>query len=259
MLENKVGFLGGGRITRIILGGWRQAGFVPGEVIVSEPSADAAEKLRSSCSDVRIMPDATEMLGQVKHVFVAVHPPALPAALTALRETLRPDSVVVSLAPKFSIPRLTGLLGGFERIARTIPNAPSLMGAGYNPVAFGAGLGEADEEQVLQLLRPLGACPKVLDERLEAYAVLTAMGPTYLWFQFRELEELGRSFGLSAAEVDAGLAAMVKGAARTFFESGLSSEEVMDLVPVKPLKDEEAAIQAAYRTRLMATYRKLTD
>jgi pyrroline-5-carboxylate reductase len=258
MTANTVGFIGGGRVTRIILGGWRRAGFVPVEVIVSEPGAEAAAKLKSCFPDVRITPDASGLLGQVKHVFVAVHPPALPDALTALAGKLRPDSVVVCLAPKVSISRLAGLLGGFERVARTIPNAPSFVGAGYNPVAFGAALGEAEKEQVLALLRPLGACPVVLEEHLEAYAVLTAMGPTYFWFQFRELQELGRSFGLPAAEVDAGLAAMVKGTARTFFESGCSPEEVMDLIPVRPMQGEEDAIRAAYRTRLTTMYQKLS-
>jgi pyrroline-5-carboxylate reductase len=97
----------------------------------------------------------------------------------------------------------------------------------------------------------------VPEEHLEAYAVLTAMGPTYLWFQLQQLRELGRSFGLPAAEVDGGLAAMATGAVRTLFTSGLSAEEVMDLVPVRPLRDDEEAIRTAYRGRLTGTYQKL--
>lgn len=83
------------------------------------------------------------------------------------------------------------------------------------------------------------------------------MGPTYFWFQFQQLRELGLSFGLPAGDVDAGLAAMVSGAAQTLFASGLSAEEVMDLVPVRPLRDDEDAIRAAYRSRLTGIYQKL--
>jgi hypothetical protein len=39
------------------------------------------------------------------------------------------------------------------------PTPPSFVGAGFNPVAFGAALTEAEREQVLERLRPLGACP----------------------------------------------------------------------------------------------------
>ncbi len=110
---------------------------------------------------------------------------------------------------------------------------------------------------MLDLLTALGQCPEVADEKLEAYAILTGMGPTYLWFQFYELAELGRSFGLTGSEVEQGLAAMVGGAVKTMVESGLSAAQVMDLIPVKPLGEEEPAIRQAYRSRLEALYARL--
>ena len=52
--------------------------------------------------------------------------------------------------------KLSGILGGFDRLVRVIPNAPSIVGAGFNPVAFSPSLPEADREAIKQLLRPLG-------------------------------------------------------------------------------------------------------
>lgn len=257
MPANTVGFIGGGRIARIILGGWQRAGFTPAEVVVSEPNAQSLEKLRAIYPAVRNTPDAPWLLGQMECVIVAVHPPAVADALRPLAGHLRPDAVVLSLAPKVTLSRLSELLGGFAGVARAIPNAPSLVGEGYNPVALGASLDEAGREEVLSLLRPLGACPVVPEEHLEAYAVLTAMGPTYLWFQLQQLRELGRSFGLPPADVDAGVAATVGGAARALLGSGLDPADVLDLVPVRPLQEDEEAIRAAYRTRLGAIYQKL--
>jgi pyrroline-5-carboxylate reductase len=257
MIANTVGFIGGGRIARIILAGWKRAGFTPAEVVVSEPSAEALEKLKAWFPAVRSTPDAPWLLGQMGCIFVAVHPPVLIDALKPLAGHLRNDAVAVSLAPKVTVARLTEALGGFARIARAIPNAPSLVGAGFNPVSFGPELDEAGREQVQSLLRPLGACPVVPEEHLEAYAVLSAMGPTYFWFQFQQLRELGRSIGIAPAELDAALEAMVTGAAQTFFGSGLSAQDVMDLVPVKPLHDVEEAIRKAFKSRLSEIYQKL--
>ena len=256
MSANTVGFLGGGRVVRILLEGWERAGRMPVEVVVHDPDPKVLAKLQARFPGARGTPDAW-LLGQMPWVFAAVHPPALVDALRPLVGKLRPDAVVVSLAPKVRIAHLTEALGGFERVARTIPNAPSLLGAGFNPVAVGPGLPEDDRRAVQALLEPLGACPVVPEGDLEAYAVLTAMGPTYLWFQLQQLRELGLSFGLAAVDVDAGLAAMAAGAARTLFASGLSAEEVMDLVPVKPLRDDEEAIRTAYRSRLTGIYQKL--
>lgn len=256
MSANTVGFLGGGRVVRILLAGWARAGRMPVEVAVHDPNPEAIARLQAHFPEIRATPDAW-LLGQMSRVMVAVHPPILLDSLRPLADTLRPDAVVVSLAPKVKIARLVEALGGFGRIARCIPNAPSLIGAGFNPVAFGTGLPEDDRHALLEFLGPLGACPAVPEEHLEAYAVLTAMGPTYLWFQLEELRGLGRSFGLPGEAIDTGLEAMAAGAVHTLLASGLRAEEVMDLVPVKPLHEEEEVIRRTYRTRLDGLYRKL--
>ncbi len=96
------------------------------------------------------------------------------------------------------------------------------------------------------------------EESLEAYAILTGMGPTYLWFQWQVLRELAGSFGLQPGQANAALRAMLGGALRTFFDSGLEAAQVVDLVPVKPLADAEPQISQAYRDALPRLYGKLT-
>ena len=83
------------------------------------------------------------------------------------------------------------------------------------------------------------------------------MGPTYFWFQLFELFELGKSFGLTDKQAWKGIKKMLKGAVETVDESGLTPGEVMDLIPVKPLGEDEAMIRNAYRTRLTGLYQKL--
>jgi pyrroline-5-carboxylate reductase len=149
------------------------------------------------------------------------------------------------------------MLGGFSRIVRLIPNAPSIIGEGYNPVVFASSVSAPERDEVLALFRVLGECPVVPEDHLEAYAVLTAMGPTCLWFQMDELVRIGAGFGLSEQEARTGVERMTAGALRTMFRSGMKPEEVMDLVPVRPIGDEEAAIRAIYQEKLNGLYQKL--
>jgi pyrroline-5-carboxylate reductase len=170
---------------------------------------------------------------------------------------LQEDALLVSLAPKLPMSRLSDLLGGFDRIARVVPNAASIVGKGYNPVAFGAGLTDADKDGIRRLLTPLGDLPEVAEEQLEAYAIVTAMGPTYFWPQLYELQALATSFGLPADDAMQGIERMISGAVATMKESGLSAAEVQDLIPVKPLAQAEAAMVEAYRTELTGLMAKL--
>jgi pyrroline-5-carboxylate reductase len=138
-----------------------------------------------------------------------------------------------------------------------IPNAPSLIGRGYNPVAFGDSLNDRGRTTLRTLYAAWGQAPEVPEAHLEAYALLTGMGPTYFWYQWQALRELASEFSLTASEADVALDAMVAGALATLCESGLSPAEVMDLIPVKPLADVEAGLASAYRTVLPALYAKI--
>jgi pyrroline-5-carboxylate reductase len=225
-------------------------------VVVSDPDAKALDVLRTAFPEVVVRGDNLPTAGQ-DVVFLAVHPPALRGVLGELHGRVPPASLVVSLAPKLTIADIRGALGGVPRVARVIPNAPSIVGAGFNPVALSPGLPSTHRETLSTLMAPLGVGPEVAEHDLEAYAVLTGMGPTYLWFQLYELLAIAERFGLAPGAAAEALQAMAQGTLRAMAQSGLSPAEVMDLVPVRPLAEEEQAFKDAYRARLRAVFDKI--
>ena len=52
---------------------------------------------------------------------------------------------------------------------------------------------------------------------------------------------------------------MVKGAVDTMFESGLNCNEIIDLIPVKPLANNEESIVNMYRNNLTTLFDKLKN
>jgi pyrroline-5-carboxylate reductase len=255
MKDTQVGFIGGGRVVRIILEGWKRRNALPGKIVVSDCNAATLASLKSLFPNIETGSNAAAASLDV--VFLSVHPPVMADVAASIKGYLKPQALLVSLAPKFTLDRLGGLLDGFTRLARVIPNAPSIINAGYNPVVFGPALTETDRSVIRGLLAPLGESPEVAESKLEAYALITGMGPTYLWFQFQALRELAESFGLSREESAAALGQMSGGALRTLLESGLPPSQVMDLVPVKPLAEMESSVLEMYRTRLPALFQKI--
>jgi len=257
MTNKTLGFVGGGRITRILLEGWQRQKQLPARIVVSDCNAETLAKLKGRFPAIETAPGNSAHSASQDIVLLAVHPPVMAEVAAGIKGSLKPGALVVSLAPKFTIAKLTELLGGFARLARVIPNAPSVIALGFNPVAFGPALTAADKAEVTNLLTPLGECPEVNEAKLEVYALLTGMGPTYLWFQLQTLRELAIGFGLSDTEVVPAMKRMVCGAARTLLESGLTPSEVMDLIPVKPLAEMEPQVAEMYRTRLPALFQKI--
>lgn len=257
MKFKSLGFIGGGRVTAIILEGFDRKNKRPERVFVSETNPEVLSKLADRFPKIKTSSGDVKDPASAAMVFIALHPPAVMASLDGMKGHLKKDAVVVSLAPKLSIAQLSAGLGGFDRIVRMIPNAPSVVNKGYNPVAFSPAFSGEEKKGLRKFFAILGDCPEVREENLEAYAILTAMGPTYLWFQIDELKEIGISFGLPAKELEKALARMVRGTVKTLFASQRTPAEVMDLVPVKPIGEDEEAIRTIYRTKLAGLYAKL--
>jgi len=239
-----------------MLGGWKRANRSLPKVVVSEIDSGTRERLQGEFPSIVVTPDNRAAARQGLVLF-ALHPPAFPDVLGEIKESLSPTAILVSLAPKWTMSRMSGLLGGFNRLARAIPNAPSIVNRGYNPLSFSESLSPEDRARVLSLFAPLGASPEVAEDTLEAYAIVAAMGPTYLWYQLYQLIDLGCEFGLTRDAATAAVVAMMDGASRTIAAAGLAPDGVMDLIPVKPLTAMEPGVKEAYASTLGALHKKL--
>ena len=254
-LIDRVSFIGGGRVTRFLLEGWKRAGvLLPGRVLVCDPDQTVLQKLQSDFAEVR----ASELsaVEQTPLIILAVHPPVLKTLFSEMKGSVSASSIVLSLAPRVTIAAIQAALG-VRQVVRIIPNAPSAIGCGYNPVAFAEDIDSITARELQSLFAPWGESPAVPEDDLEAYAIVSAMGPTYMWFQWQVLRDLATSFGLTREAVDETLLATIAGSAELLLAKGRDPEQVMDMIPVKPMQPDEEAFRRAYSTRLTALYEKL--
>jgi pyrroline-5-carboxylate reductase len=252
-----VGFIGGGRITQILIEGMKRSEGLSVPFVVSDTNQSALDALKSRFPDITLHLNDNAAPAMCDLVFLALHPPAIGRVLPDIASFLKPQGIFVSLAPKFTIAKLTQGLNGYSRITRIIPNAPALIGYGFNPIAFSETLSDSDRRSLISILTPLGEFPETPENLLEAYAIVTAMGPTYFWFQWSELKALAMEFGLSEREANVGIYKMLGGALETMFSSGLTEAQMLDLIPLKPIGEEEPAIRGILKSKLTALYEKL--
>ncbi|MEA5097331.1 MAG: NAD(P)-binding domain-containing protein [Burkholderiaceae bacterium] len=252
---NTISFIGAGRIVRIMLEGWGKANALPANILAYDAKPDAVSALQKSFPGVKAATLAE--CADADLVFGALHPPAMGDALEQIGKHLRHEAVLCSLAPVLRLPALQQKLGGFTRIVRMNPNAPSIIGSGFNPVSFDHNMPQETRNAFLDFIKPLGACPVVEDHMIEIYAVVTAMGPTYFWFQFEELRRMAEGWGMGVEEAKKAMAAMLHGAVDTMFGSDLTPDQVMDLVPVRPMAADEDAIREMLQNRILAIHARL--
>jgi len=255
MKTKSIGFIGAGRVTRILLQAFSNMNVKFTNVVVTDPNSDVTTKLKSIYPFIKVV-DASVAAAQ-DLVFLSLHPPVIMDTLELLKGNFRSDAAVVSLAPKINIAKISSKLGHVKNIARLIPNATSYINDGYNPVFFSSGFEKGEKESVLDLLKTLGHTFEVSEEKLESYAIVSAMLPTYFWFQWNFLEEIGVKTGLTKSESEEAVHQTLIAALNLMYTSVLTPGEVMDLIPVKPIGEHEVSIIEIYQTKLIGLFEKI--
>jgi pyrroline-5-carboxylate reductase len=254
-MEKSLGFIGGGRITRIILQALKNKELSLRHISVAEIDADVANQLRIDFPEISITEPG--IAAAKKLVFVALHPPVIMETLEKIKPSVSSETIVISLAPKITIDKIAAKLVKTNKIIRLIPNATSYINEGYNPVTFSPVIAMEEKVRVLELLKSMGNTFEVDERKLEAYAVVSAMAPTYFWFQWESLALIGEQLGLEKGESTDTVYHTLKAALDTQFKSGLSHEAVKDLIPVKPICDHEAEITKIFNEKLIGLHQKI--
>jgi pyrroline-5-carboxylate reductase len=257
-MENRsISFIGGGRITKIFLTAFETSKISFKKISVMDVNREVLSALSARFSNINVVDTINDDILNADYVFLAVHPPVIAETLGKVKGAIGANSILISLAPKFTIDKITTLLGDFNRVVRLLPLASSIMGKGYNPVAFAPSIANESMQTLLNLFGTFGQTIEVAESKIEPYAMIVAMGPTYLWFQYYKLIELAKSFGMDELEAIDAVRYMLDATSDTMFTSGLTKEQVFDLIPVKPIGEHEQEILRIYDEKLNGLFQKI--
>lgn len=255
MKTKSIGFIGGGRITKIFLQGFKNQKIEFPSIKVCDTNADTLAVLKKMFPEIVTTGSLVEAARQ-EIVFIALHPPVISETITGLKADFGDNTLIISLAPKFSIEKLSNLTG-VKRVVRMIPNATSYINKGYNPVCFSDSIEKTEKASILGTLQILGNTFETKESKLEAYAVVSAMLPTYFWFQWKELEKIANEIGLSEKESVDTVYESLKGSLELMYNSSLKYEELIDLIPIKPIGENESEIKEILNKKLTGLFEKI--
>jgi|SRR5664280_601932 len=254
-MKQSIGFIGGGRVTRILLQAFKNKNAQFSKIAVTDTNKEITDNLKKVYPEIQI--EDSSVTASQDIVFLSLHPPVLMDTLELIKGSINSKTIVISLAPKITIAKISSKLNNSKDIARLIPNATSYINEGYNPVCFSSDFAGREKQQVLDLLGLMGNTFEVPEEKLESYAIMSAMLPTYFWFQWKELALIGQKIGLSEKESKDSINNTLNASLNLMYKSGLTAGEVIDLIPVKPIGEHELQITEIYETKLIGLFEKI--
>lgn len=196
----RITFLGGGNMASALIGGLKEKGFSAAGIQVIELNAEArdalTEKFGVRCTD---HVDVASLNCEV--LVLAVKPQQMREAVKPLVGQLG-NQLVISIAAGLRVADIARWLGGHQRIVRTMPNTPALIGAGITGL-YASPTVDAEQRQLADtILAAVGSTVWVEEEaQVDAVTAISGSGPAYVFYFIEALEsaalELG--FDLSSA------------------------------------------------------------
>ena len=250
----KIGFIGAGQMAQALAAGIAKSqdlGSTGPEFWISDPSPDATRAFLSATENVAtttVVDTNSEVVLNVPIVFLAVKPHFLAKALEHLKTAVeqRPDVVLISIvagATIFELRRLTGA----DRIVRTMPNTPCLIGCGAIGYSASPEVGASELATAVSLLACVGRVFQVDEANLDAVTGLSGSGPAYVFTFIEALTDGGVLNGLSRAKASELALQTVLGSAQLLRQTGEHPAALRDRV-TSPGGTTIAALKALEET-----------
>ena len=184
-----------------ILGGLIRQGFAPAQVTVIEPFAETAAKLTADwgVEVATAAASASTALSKADLVIWAVKPQVFKeAALPVAAFTQK--ALHLSVAAGIRSDSIARWLQT-DRVVRSMPNTPALVGQGITGLFARAGVSPPDQHLIEPVLKSTGEFLWVQQEAdLDTVTALSGSGPAYVFYFLEAMTEAGVKMGLPEAQ-----------------------------------------------------------
>ncbi|MGN0382857.1 MAG: pyrroline-5-carboxylate reductase [Eubacterium sp.] len=225
----KIGFIGMGNMGYAMLKGVLKT-FDSSEIVFSDANEERMEKI-SRETKVEYALSNAECANSAKYIILAVKPQFYDVVLKNIVNIVKPDNVIISIAPGITIDRLKRTLGQEIRIVRAMPNTPALLGEGMTGVTYESRDFTFEEKDTIEKIFNSIGKMKVVDESLMS-AVVCASGssPAYVYMFIEALADGAVRCGMSRKDAYEFVAQTVLGSAKMVLETKEHPGVLKDMV-----------------------------
>ena len=231
-MEGKmIGFIGLGNMASAIIGGMLQKQVVTAQNIIgSDKTAESRERAREKFNILTVLENA-DVARRADILFLAVKPIFMEEVIAEIRDEVRTDTLVVSIAAGKDITFLQNAFGRSDcKLIRCMPNTPALVMEGCTGVCANANVSEEELNQVVTLLRSFGVASIVPERLMDVVVGVSGSSPAYVFMFIEAMADAAVLGGMPRNQAYEFAAQAVLGSAKMVLETGRHPGELKDMV-----------------------------
>ena len=226
----KLGFIGTGNMAGAIMGGIIRKGiFQPNEMIGSDVSAEGRKKTEELYG-IHITADNRMVAQEAEILLLSVKPQYYASVIAEIKDVIRPDQLVITIAPGKTLAWLEEQFGHPLKIVRTMPNTPAMVGEGMTAACASESVTSEELDHVKEILSAFGKVEVVTENLMDVVVSVSGSSPAYVFMLIEAMADAAVADGMPRAQAYQFAAQAVYGSAKMVLETGKHPGELKDMV-----------------------------
>ena len=192
----KIGFLGAGNMAEALIRGLLKSSLVDvNSLRVSDVSEGRLRCFKESYSLKTFQLNAP-LVADSDILILAIKPQNMREVLREVRDMVRPDQTIISIAAGIPTSFIMEELQREARVVRVMPNTPALVLEGASAISLSPYATAEDLELARSIFSSVGKVVVVEERLMDAVTGLSGSGPAYLFLAMEAMREAGVDLGL---------------------------------------------------------------
>jgi pyrroline-5-carboxylate reductase len=190
----RLAILGAGVMGETLLSGLLRSGWTADQIVATDRRVERQVELVARYGIVMV--ENEQAVAEADTVILVVKPQDMADLLDEIRDSLKPDTLVISLAAGVDTASIEARLPDGVAVVRVMPNTPAQVDEGMAAISAGAHSDAEHLDRVTEILSATGKVVTVPERYQDAVTAISGSGPAYLFFVVEAMIEAGVHLGL---------------------------------------------------------------
>jgi pyrroline-5-carboxylate reductase len=210
--------LGAGVMGETVLSGLLRAGWHADQIVATDRRLERQRELTERYG-IKML-ENTEAVAEAETVILVVKPQDMNDLLSEIAESIKPGTLVVSLAAGVDTSFIESRLPEGVAVVRVMPNTPAQVDEGMAAISPGSHSTQDHLDRVTEILSATGRVITVPERYQDAVTAISGTGPAYLFFVVEAMIEAGVHLGLPRDTATELVVQTMLGSAKLLRETG---------------------------------------
>lgn len=229
-MNKTIGFIGNGNMGQAMIGGIIKANIVSPENIMVSDLYEKGLKNTAEKYGVKTTTSNIETAKNSDILILSVKPNLYPPVIKEIREAVKEDVIVVTIAAGKSIQSTEEAFGRRVKVVRVMPNTPALVGEGMSALCPSDMVTKEEINDVTSIFESFGKAEMVNEKLMDAVTAVSGSSPAYVYMFIEAMADGAVLQGMPRNQAYIFAAQSVLGAAKMVLETGMHPGALKDMV-----------------------------